>query len=114
MAHEPQYSSHGNTPAAWTACIIIMVAFLVGGIGLITKQPTVFWVGVALAIVGVVVGYVMSLMGYGQPRNEPHTLPISEDDVTAHAVHTSHSASAHGHGAAETGAADVDASKADA
>jgi Family of unknown function (DUF6704) len=82
MAHQPHYDSHGNTPAAWTACTIIMVAFLVGGLGLIAKQPVVFWIGVALVAVGIVVGYLMSLMGYGQPRDEPHTLPISEDEVT--------------------------------
>jgi hypothetical protein len=86
MGHEPHHDSHGNTPAAWTACIIIMVAFLVGGLGLIAKQPPVFWVGIALVVVGIIVGYVMSLMGYGQPRHEPHTLPLSVDEVDAEAA----------------------------
>jgi hypothetical protein len=86
MAHQPQYSSHGNTPAMWTACTIIMIASLVGGLGVIAKQQAVFWVGVALVVVALVVGYVMSLMGYGQPRDEPHTLPLPVDEDAAEAA----------------------------
>jgi hypothetical protein len=57
MAH------HGNTPAAWTAVIIALLAFIVGGIGLMVGSMVVFWVGVALAPVAVVVLLVMSAMG---------------------------------------------------
>ena len=46
MAH------HGNTPAAWTAVMIILVGFVVGGIGLVIDNWTMFWVGVALRPVG--------------------------------------------------------------
>ena len=41
------HDKHGSTPAAWTAVTIIMVAFLVGGIGVVVAQPWLFWVGVA-------------------------------------------------------------------
>ena len=70
MAHEAKHYHHGNTPAAWTAVTIIMVAFLVGAIGVVVAQPWLFWVGVALTVLGMAVGYAMSLMGYGQPRDE--------------------------------------------
>lgn len=60
-----QHDDHGSTPAAWTAVTIIMVAFLVGGIGVLITQPWVFWSGVALVVVGVVVGKVMQMMGMG-------------------------------------------------
>lgn len=59
MAH------HGNTPAAWTGVVIILIAFVVGGIGLVIDKMLVFWIGVALFPVGVVVGKVMSKMGLG-------------------------------------------------
>ncbi|MFZ0325460.1 MAG: HGxxPAAW family protein [Actinomycetes bacterium] len=72
MAHEAKHYHHGNTPAAWTAVTIIMIAFLVGTLGAVIPSATVFWTGVALVLVGIVVGYVMSLMGYGQPRQEHH------------------------------------------
>ncbi|MGN6782577.1 MAG: HGxxPAAW family protein [Marmoricola sp.] len=57
--------NHGNTPAAWTAVTIGLLAFVVGGIGLMVASMTVFWIGVALAPIAIVVGAVMGRMGYG-------------------------------------------------
>lgn len=60
-----QHDDHGSTPAAWTAVTIITVAFLVGGIGVLVAQPWLFWAGVVLVVVGIVVGKVMQMMGMG-------------------------------------------------
>lgn len=57
---------HGNTPAAWTAVTIMMIAFLVGTVGVVVAKPVIFWVGVALIVVGAIVGKVMSMMGLGK------------------------------------------------
>jgi len=57
--------NHGNTPAAWTAVCIGLLAFVVGGIGLMAYSMVVFWIGVALAPIAIIVGVVMSRMGYG-------------------------------------------------
>jgi hypothetical protein len=59
MAH------HGNTPAAWTAVLVILVGFVVGGIGLVVGSWLTFWVGVALVPIGAIVGKVMQRMGMG-------------------------------------------------
>lgn len=59
------HDNHGSTPAAWTAVTIIMVAFLVGGVGVWLDQPWLFWVGIGLVVVGVLVGKVMQMMGMG-------------------------------------------------
>lgn len=59
MAH------HGNTPAAWTGVIFILAGFVVGGLGLILSSWLVFWLGVALVPIGMVVGKVMQIMGMG-------------------------------------------------
>jgi hypothetical protein len=59
------HDNHGSTPAAWTSVTIIMVAFLVGGIGVVAAQPWLFWVGVGLVVVGLIVGKVMQMMGMG-------------------------------------------------
>jgi hypothetical protein len=56
--------NHGNTPAAWTAVTIALASFLVGGIGLIADSMVVFWIGVALAPIALLVGYIMARMGY--------------------------------------------------
>jgi hypothetical protein len=52
-----------NTPAAWTAVIIGLASFVVGGIGLMVSSMPVFWVGVALSPVALVTLYVMAKMG---------------------------------------------------
>ena len=59
MAH------HGNTPAAWTGVMIILVGFVVGGIGMVIDNWTMFWVGVALVPAGAIVGKIMAMMGMG-------------------------------------------------
>jgi hypothetical protein len=56
--------NHGNTPAAWTAVTIALASFLVGGIGLIADSMVVCWLGVALAPIALLVGYIMARMGY--------------------------------------------------
>ncbi len=59
MAH------HGNTPAAWTGVVIILLGFVVGGIGMVIDTWTLFWIGVALVPLGAIVGKVMQKMGLG-------------------------------------------------
>jgi hypothetical protein len=55
--------NHGNTPAAWTAVMIALASFVVGGVGLMVGSMAVFWIGVALAPLALIVGYVMARMG---------------------------------------------------
>ncbi len=61
--------NHGNTPAAWAAVAVAMLGFVVGGIGLMFNPVslTLFWVGVALGVVALVVFIVMARMGLNGP-----------------------------------------------
>jgi len=59
MAH------HGNTPAAWTGVLVILVGFVVGGLGLVIGSWPMFWVGVVIGVLGPIVGKVMQRMGLG-------------------------------------------------
>jgi hypothetical protein len=63
MAH------HGNTPAAWMAVAIILVGFVLGGIGLIVGSWLLFWIGVILWPVGGIVGVVLQKLGFGAARH---------------------------------------------
>ncbi len=66
MAH------HGNTPAAWTGVLIILLGFTVGGVGLVIDNMLAFWIGVAMVPAGVIVGSIMSKVGMGAPaRHQP-------------------------------------------
>ena len=57
--------SHGNTPAAWAAVVVGILAFVVGGIGLVMRNEMVFWIGVALAPLALLLLVVMNKMGFG-------------------------------------------------
>jgi hypothetical protein len=58
---------HGNTPAAWTAVVVGLIGFTVGGVGLMLQPAnmTVFWVGVAVVVAAGVVFLVMDRLGMG-------------------------------------------------
>jgi len=57
--------NHGNTPAAWAAVSVAMLGFVVAGVGLMFDPISmpVFWVGVAIGVVSLVVFVVMARMG---------------------------------------------------
>lgn len=58
-------SHHGSTPAAWTAVCVALIAFCVGGAGLMMDNWVVFWVGVAMLVGAGLIGKVMQAMGMG-------------------------------------------------
>lgn len=84
MAHE--HDNHGQTPAAWTAVTILMIASVLGAIGIVSHNYTLFWVAVGLVVVGLVVGKVMQMMGLGQPPKHrveaPTTTPTEADPAS--------------------------------
>ena len=66
-----EHDNHGQTPAAWTAVIIMIFAFLWGGLGLVLNQSWMFWSSFAIFVVGVIVGKVMQMAGLGAvPRHD--------------------------------------------
>lgn len=64
---------HGSSAAAWTAVIMALVGFMIGGIALVpTPHWTVFTIGVVVALVAGPVGLVMARLGYGADRAPEH------------------------------------------
>jgi hypothetical protein len=55
----------GNSPAAWTAVIIMLVAFAIGTVAFFFDLQAVVWASAGLVIVGLIVGYVLKRLGYG-------------------------------------------------
>ena len=56
-------SDHGNTPAAWTAVVVTLIGFTVGGIGVMftPMNQVLFYAGVAIAVVGVIIYLALHL-----------------------------------------------------
>lgn len=61
MAH------HGQTPAAWTGMGTSLLGFVIGGVALLLDpiSLTLFWIGLALAIIGFPLWWLMAKMGMG-------------------------------------------------
>lgn len=58
---------HGNSPAAWTSVTVMLIGVIIGCIAfLIGESATVlFIVGVAVILVGVALGPILKMAGYG-------------------------------------------------
>lgn len=66
--HEPgdHGIGHGNSLAAWIAVGVILVGSLVSCVAVVGAIVWLFWVGVAVIVLGMVLGRVLSMMGFGQ------------------------------------------------
>jgi hypothetical protein len=65
MSSESVEPGHGHSPAAWTAVIIMLIAFTIGAIAFFYEAPIIVWAAAGLAIVGLIVGWAMKRAGYG-------------------------------------------------
>lgn len=61
-----EHDDHGNTPAAWTLVVMIIVGFTVGGVGMVFANIPVFVAGVVICVLGAITGKVMSMAGMGK------------------------------------------------
>lgn len=61
-------ANHGNTPAAWTATLIVLIGFVVGSVGMMLDPISfvLFWIGVGVVVLGGVAFLVMDKMGLHQ------------------------------------------------
>jgi hypothetical protein len=73
VSEEAPHDLHGNSPAAWTAVTIVLIAFTVGAIAMVLGPNWVlFWISVAIALLGALTGKVMQLLGFGVPADGDH------------------------------------------
>jgi hypothetical protein len=60
-----QELGHGNSPAAWTCVIVMLVGALVCSIAFVIANTPIFIAGAAVMVLGLILGYVMRKAGYG-------------------------------------------------
>ena len=63
--HADSDPGHGNSPAAWTAVIIMLVAFAIGTLAFWFDMPWLVIASAGLLVVGALVGLVLAKLGYG-------------------------------------------------
>jgi len=68
---DQEQENHGQSVAAWTAVTILLLAALVMSFAVVFASKVWFGVGVVVAVVGVVVGKVLSNAGYGAAPRHP-------------------------------------------
>ncbi|MBO3129527.1 HGxxPAAW family protein [Dermatophilus congolensis] len=68
----PAEPGHGNTPAAWTGTVILLVASALISLGMVLGQSWMWIVGVVGVVAGVVVWAAMNRMGFNQEKPHGH------------------------------------------
>jgi len=65
MSHGPNDPGEGHSPAAWTAVVIMLVAFTAGTVFFAMDLPVLVIVCAVILALGPFVGYLMARAGYG-------------------------------------------------
>ncbi|MFJ9947458.1 HGxxPAAW family protein [Kitasatospora sp. NPDC091207] len=78
-------AAHGHNPAAWTGVTISFVGFAIAGVAMILPSVPVVWGGLAVVVIGGVVGKAMSMAGMGK-QPSPHVETREERVAAAAAV----------------------------
>ena len=63
--HADSDPGHGNSPAAWTAVIIMLIAFAIGTLAFWFNIAWLVFASAGLVVVGALVGFALSKLGYG-------------------------------------------------
>lgn len=59
-------TNHGRTVAAWTTTWAVVLGGVVAGLGVALTYAWLFWAGVGVIVVGLVLGKVLQVLGHGQ------------------------------------------------
>ncbi|MCU1569857.1 MAG: hypothetical protein JWR33_598 [Naasia sp.] len=71
MSNEHSEPGHGDSPAAWTAVVVMLIGFAVGTAALFldatydVQLMWLVWVGAVIVVLGLLIGAVLAKLGYG-------------------------------------------------
>lgn len=73
MSTEHQTPGHGDSPAAWTTVVIMLIGLSAGAVFFVLNNPVMVWVSVAVVVLGPIIGLIMRAAGYGVngPKYQP-------------------------------------------
>jgi uncharacterized membrane protein len=58
-------TGHGNSPAAWTCVIIMLIGALIASIAFVIANTPIFVAGAVVMLAGLLAGWIMRKAGYG-------------------------------------------------
>ncbi|MFC6707321.1 HGxxPAAW family protein [Flexivirga alba] len=76
---EEIHEDHGHSVAAWTTVCFLLVASICVSIGVAWGLHPFYYIGGALAVVGVLVGKAMGKMGFGN-HHKLHAPPLTAEE----------------------------------
>lgn len=56
---------HGDSPAAWTAVVVMLIAVAAGTVFFYLDMPILVWASVGLLLIGALLGLVLKKLGFG-------------------------------------------------
>ncbi|MEB4616264.1 DUF6704 family protein [Leucobacter sp. M11] len=65
MTTQHEEPGHGDSPAAWTAVVVMLIAVTIGTVAFFLNMPWLVWASAGLLLLGLIVGWVMAKAGYG-------------------------------------------------
>ncbi|TFD33398.1 DUF6704 family protein [Cryobacterium cryoconiti] len=65
MSFESVDPGEGHSIAAWTAVTIMLLAITIGTVAFFLVIPWLVWASAGLLVVGLLVGWILSKVGYG-------------------------------------------------
>ncbi|MBP1325508.1 hypothetical protein JOF28_000740 [Leucobacter exalbidus] len=77
MSTQHEEPGHGDSPAAWTAVVVMLVGVAAGTVFFFLHNPTMVWVSAGIVALGWILGGILSKVGYGV--NGPKFSPKSHD-----------------------------------
>ncbi|OKJ08296.1 HGxxPAAW family protein [Kitasatospora sp. CB01950] len=75
-------AAHGHNPAAWTGVVISFVGFCVAGVAMIMPNVVLTIAGLAVVLIGGVVGKAMSMAGMGKQPSK-NFAPVTTEERAA-------------------------------
>ena len=75
-------TNHGHTVAAWALVGLVILGGVVMALAVILAETWLFAVGAGVAVVGLVVGRVLKMLGFGQ-TGEPGTVTRPKGTASA-------------------------------
>ena len=85
---------HGNSPAAWTAVGIILIASVIAGLSVVMGAWVLFFISaIGLPLVGLIIAKIMASQGLGSTPVRRHTPAEAEEraalEAREHGIKTS-------------------------
>lgn len=68
---------HGDSPAAWTAVIVMLIGIAVGTVAFFLHQAWLVWICAGIVVLGALLGFILAKAGYGV--NGPKFTPKTHD-----------------------------------